>query len=206
MLGTICCAIAALGYTGAHICLRKLAIECDPAWVTCVKAAVSMVVIGPWILYRWGVGRSMALSRRALISLILAGLLGQFCGNLSIQFALRIVGLAVTVPIVFGTLLVSSALMGRIVLSERIFAPLGGCHRRVDRVGGAVGLGRRHGESVRRARVAHPRPARRSGGRGRVSGGFFLRDTVGCHSGGRVGGHLAGGRRVHHHDGRAQQP
>ncbi|MCX7425673.1 MAG: DMT family transporter [Planctomycetia bacterium] len=120
VVGTACCIVAALGYTGAHICLRKLAVACDPAWVTCVKASVAMVAIGPWIVYRSAVGRSVVPPRRALVSLILVGLLGQVCGNLSVQFSLRIVGLAVTVPVLFGTLLVASALMGRILLAERI--------------------------------------------------------------------------------------
>lgn len=111
--------VAAIGYTGANTCLRYLAATSDTAWVTCMKAAVATVALGPWVLYRSAIGRSVMPHARALISLMLAGLIGQF-GNLGMQYALEVVGLAVTVPVLFGMILATSALLGRVALGEHV--------------------------------------------------------------------------------------
>jgi DME family drug/metabolite transporter len=112
--------ISALGYTAANICLRRLAVDCDAAWVTCVKAAVAAFLIGPWLLYRTVGGRTRLLSPKALGFLILLGLIGQFGGNLNLQFAFATLGLTITIPTVFGLILVASAVLGWAVLGERV--------------------------------------------------------------------------------------
>jgi drug/metabolite transporter (DMT)-like permease len=54
--------------------------------------------------------------------LVLLGLIGQFGGNLNLQFAFATLGLTITIPTVFGFILVASALLGRLVLGERVSA------------------------------------------------------------------------------------
>ncbi len=120
LLGTTCCLVSALGYTAANICLRRLAVDCDAVWVTCVKASVAVVLVGPWLLWRTARGRTMVLPLKALAFLILLGLIGQFGGNLNLQFAFATLGLTITIPTVFGFILVASAVLGRIVLGERV--------------------------------------------------------------------------------------
>lgn len=120
LLGTACCLVSALGYTAANICLRRLAVDCDAAWVTCVKASVAALLVGPWIVYRTLGGRIELLSKKVFAFLILLGLIGQFGGNLHLQFAFATLGLTITIPTVFGFILVASAVLGRIVLKERV--------------------------------------------------------------------------------------
>ncbi len=130
LLGTACCLVSALGYTAANICLRRLAVDCDAAWVTCVKASVAALLVAPWLLWRCASRRTKLLSPKALAFLILLGLIGQFGGNLNLQFAFATLGLTITIPTVFGFILVASAVLGRLVLGERVS----------PRSAGAIGL------------------------------------------------------------------
>lgn len=121
LLGTVCCLLSALGYTAANICLRQsAALQLDPAWVICVKESVSVVVVGPLVLILILRGVRYRVGWRAVVALVLAGLAVQLVGNLPIQWAFGIVGLAVSMPLVFGTMLVASAVIGWLALGERL--------------------------------------------------------------------------------------
>lgn len=119
-IGTICCVVSALGYTAANICLRAVAEGCDPIWVTCVKAAVAVSILGPWLAYQACRGRARPMKLTTLAKLVAAALGSQFGGNLGMQYAYATIGLAVAVPTAFGAILIASAVMGRILLGETI--------------------------------------------------------------------------------------
>jgi len=121
VLGTACCLLSALCYTAANICLRQLAaIQIDPAWVICIKETVSVVVVGPWLLWRVARGERFHFPWTALVVLALAGLAVQLAGNLSIQWAFGVVGLAISMPLVFGVNLAASGLIGRAFFREML--------------------------------------------------------------------------------------
>jgi drug/metabolite transporter (DMT)-like permease len=58
--------------------------------------------------------------RRVLARLVLVGLAVQLLGNLSVQWAYGVVGLAITISTIFGVMLTASALMGYLFLQERV--------------------------------------------------------------------------------------
>jgi DME family drug/metabolite transporter len=118
--GTAYCILSALCYTAANTCLRKLADEADKPWTICIKEAVTVVVIGPWLLVQAYRGRRVLPSLRILLLLALTGLAVQLAGNLPMQWAYDVVGIAITIAAVFGVMLVSSAVMGFVFLSERV--------------------------------------------------------------------------------------
>jgi DME family drug/metabolite transporter len=119
--GTACCAVSALCYSASNICMRQLAsMDAAPTWVACNKELVTVVVIGPWLAYLAFRGRPVLPSRRALVSLIVVGLGVQLLGNLGVQWALGVVGLAVVVTAIFGVMLTAGAVMGRVLLKERV--------------------------------------------------------------------------------------
>jgi len=89
-------------------------------WATCNKELVTVVVVGPWLLGQWLRGRCGLGNRRALVALALVGLTTQLGGNLGVQWALGVVGLAVTIPAIFGVMLTASAAMGIFFLRERL--------------------------------------------------------------------------------------
>ncbi|MCA8984349.1 MAG: DMT family transporter [Planctomycetaceae bacterium] len=123
MIGLLCGLVAAIGYTLANMALRQSARPGDfdwSIWVTAHKAV-------PATLLTWGLvcrnllKRETALpSPRVMVPLTIAGLIMQFAGNLSFQYALGLIGLAMSVPITFALLLLSGAITSRAMLGEPI--------------------------------------------------------------------------------------
>ena len=111
---------SAVGYTLTNILLRYLAHDFDPSLVSCLKAAPTVVIAG--LLFAIPSWRSQRVfpSGRLLVLLIGTGLAVQLGGNLAFQFALARIGLALTVPVCFGTLIFAGATMGRAWLGEPI--------------------------------------------------------------------------------------
>ncbi|MCA9223582.1 MAG: DMT family transporter [Planctomycetales bacterium] len=117
--GTFCGLAAAIGYTAANIFLRS-AKDCDPIWVSCVKSVPTVLLAGPWLLFNKSRGETILPAPRVLGSLMLAGLIGQLFGNVGFQWALGVIGMALTVPITMGTIILAGAVMGRIFLHEPV--------------------------------------------------------------------------------------
>lgn len=121
--GTACCVVSALGYTGSNICMRQLAEGSDltwSMWAVFNKELITVVAVGPWLLWRALRRLPVFPSRRALIALVLVGLAVQLAANLPVQWAFGKVGLAVVVPAIFGVMLTSSAVLGLVLLGERV--------------------------------------------------------------------------------------
>ncbi len=120
-LGTACCLLSALGYSAANVCLRQsAALQIDPAWVICIKETVAVLAVGPWLLYRVAQGHRFPITGKGLLILIFAGLGVQLLGNLNIQWAFGVVGLAISMPVVFGSMLIGSALIGLLAFRETL--------------------------------------------------------------------------------------
>lgn len=119
-VGTACGVISAASYTGVSFCLRYIALECDPLWVSCVRAMpaalVSLLLVG-WAASR---GSSGLPPRRLIGPLILTAICVQFGGNVAYQFALGGIGVAMTAPLTYGALIIGGALLGLIILGETI--------------------------------------------------------------------------------------
>lgn len=119
--GTICGLVSALGYMAANVCLRAVA-NLDPVWVSAMKALPMVLITAPWLVVRARRGESVLPRGRVLGALVVAGLVGQLCGNIGFQWSLSVVGLALAVPLCLATQIFSSAGLGRLFLGERIAA------------------------------------------------------------------------------------
>jgi drug/metabolite transporter (DMT)-like permease len=120
VIGTTCCIISAVGYTATNICLRFLADHANPVLVICVKELVTVAVVGPWLLY---LGRRALLTwprPQALVPLVVVGLATQLVANLGLLWSMSVVGLAVAIPAALGIALAGSAVLGRVLLGERV--------------------------------------------------------------------------------------
>jgi len=121
VLGTACCIASALGYTAANACMRQLAsLGADTMWAVCVKEVVTVAVVGPWLALMAFRGMGSRFPLRWVALLVLVGLVTQLGGNLSFQWGLGVVGLAVSMAAMFGVMLTGSAAMGRVFLGERV--------------------------------------------------------------------------------------
>lgn len=119
-LGSLCCAVSALGYSAANMCLCSLAKTADPVWTLAIKESVAVVAVGPWLLYHVLRGRYALPPLKALAGLIAVGVAVQVLGNLMMQGAFGVLGLAVTIPVVYAMNLASTATLGRIALGELV--------------------------------------------------------------------------------------
>jgi drug/metabolite transporter (DMT)-like permease len=121
LLGVFFCLLAAIFYTGSNVSLRYLAgAQVSPVAVIFVKELVAVLALGPVLIYQFLVGRKVFVSLRVVVVLVLIGLAVQLLANLGQQWALGIIGLAVTSPAIFAAMLGSSALLGFVLLGERV--------------------------------------------------------------------------------------
>ena len=118
--GTLLGLFSALAYTLTNVLLRHLAAENDACWISCLKAAPTVAIAAILIAPALAGGRQIWPSARMLLVLIATGLVVQLGGNLAFQFALATIGLALTVPLCFATLIFAGALMGRVWLGESL--------------------------------------------------------------------------------------
>lgn len=95
-------------------------LQCDPMWAVFNKELVTVLVVGPWLL--WQAARRLPVfpSGRALAVLAAVALAVQLGANLGVQWAFGVVGLAVTIPAIFGVMLTVSAVLGLAFLGERV--------------------------------------------------------------------------------------
>jgi len=120
LVGTACGVVSSIGYTAANIYLRKLAGDVDPVWISCIKAVPVAIVAWALIVHRSANATLVWLPSRDLVRLVLAAIAVQLGGNVAFQWTLGVIGLAMTVPLMFGSLIIFGALMGRIFLREPI--------------------------------------------------------------------------------------
>jgi len=114
---------AALGYSLANLCLRKVSLPNDlgwAIWVSCVKTFPAAAVAWSIISWRASKGLRALPPMRLWLPLIGGGLLMQFGGNVLFQWALGIGGLVVTVPVVFAAIITTGAWLGRIFLKDHL--------------------------------------------------------------------------------------
>ena len=110
---------SAVLYTITNIALRHC-VEFDAFLVSAVKAIPTVVVLGPYLLWMVKQGEVIASSYRMVPRFVMAALVGQFVGNAFFQIALGHIGLAVSVPITLGTMIIGAAILGKWLLNERV--------------------------------------------------------------------------------------
>ncbi|RLS51507.1 MAG: DMT family transporter [Planctomycetota bacterium] len=121
--GTLYGAFAALCYSFTNAGLRQVATRTDLEWACWVAgwkviptAVAGMTLMG---VMMWQ-GRAVWPPAGILWTLVANGLLMQFLGNVLFQFGLSRAGLALSVPLCFASLIIMSALLGRLVLGDAI--------------------------------------------------------------------------------------
>lgn len=120
--GAMCGMISAILYTAANVALRDC-VGIDPFLVTAVKATPTVLLLTPVLLGMLVAGQSLATSTQMVPRFIAVALIGQFVGNAAFQLSLEVIGLAATVPITLGVLIICGAVLGRLILHEPVRLP-----------------------------------------------------------------------------------
>ncbi|MCA9076851.1 MAG: DMT family transporter [Planctomycetaceae bacterium] len=123
--GLILGMISSIAYMTANLGLRSVAggheSMSDVDWAIWVATnRVFPVVTTAWtvVAIRALRGLKALPPAKIVLPLIATGLFMQWGGNVGFQFALSRVGLAITVPLTFATVLLSAAIVGRLVIND----------------------------------------------------------------------------------------
>lgn len=123
-LGVVLGLVAATGYSITNLALRKLATgDGGLTWdvfVSGAKALPTFVAAGLLMLLSARRGKTVLPPARLVWPLVLTAIVMQFGGNVGFQLALRSIGLAISVPIVFSSIIVSGAMLGRVALGDPV--------------------------------------------------------------------------------------
>lgn len=119
VVGTLCGLASSILYTVANGFLRALT-DCDPVWVSAVKTVPTALFMIPWMLHMHYRGQRAVPPLAVLAVVAIGGFVGQVCGNIPFQWALGIIGVALTVPLNLGGMIVCGAILGRVFLHEPV--------------------------------------------------------------------------------------
>jgi drug/metabolite transporter, DME family len=119
VVGTLCGLASSILYTVANGFLRALT-DCDPVWVSAVKTVPTALFMIPWMLHMHYRGQRAIPPLAVLAVVAIGGFVGQVCGNIPFQWALGIIGVALTVPLNLGGMIVCGAILGRVFLHEPV--------------------------------------------------------------------------------------
>lgn len=119
VFGTICGLVSAVVYTCANAFLRAVS-DCDPVWVSAIKAIPTVFAMAPVMGLMSSRGQRIFPSAGMLAAIAAGGLVGQVGGNVSFQWALGEIGVALAVPLCLGGMILTSAVFGRIFLGEPV--------------------------------------------------------------------------------------
>ena len=115
---------AAAAYSVANMALRQLARTDGGAgwdmWVAGTKAFPTFFIAVTLIAWRRLNGLHSFAEWSFVWPIALAAIFNQLGGNLPFQMSLRVIGLAVSVPICFASIICSGAVVGRIVLGDQV--------------------------------------------------------------------------------------
>jgi len=119
VLGTLFGLASSILYTAANGFLRALS-DCDPVWVSAVKTLPTAIFMLPWMVQMHFRGLRAVPPAGVLAVIAVGGLVGQLGGNIPFQWALGIIGVALTVPLNLGGMIVFGTIIGRVFLHEQV--------------------------------------------------------------------------------------
>ena len=116
--------LAAVTYSVANMALRGLSrTDGGPGWdmwVAGTKAFPTFAVAVVLLVLRKVKGQPTFAAWEFVWPIAVAAFFNQMGGNFAFQMSLRAIGLAISVPICFSSIICSGAIVGRIVLNDRV--------------------------------------------------------------------------------------
>jgi len=101
--------------------MRQLTtLHCDAALAVFSREFVTTVFMGLWLLSQVIQGRPTLPGGRTLGELLLVGFVVQLVANTCLQWAMGVVGLAISIPAFYGTVITTGAVLGRLWLGEHV--------------------------------------------------------------------------------------
>lgn len=95
-------------------------VHVDAVWVSTLKALPTFLVVVPWIAYLCLQKRRVFSSTTDVVWLSVTAIAVQVFGNVAFQWSLSVLGLAISVPMLLGAMLVAGAVVGKLMLNETV--------------------------------------------------------------------------------------
>lgn len=89
-------------------------------WTLSVKESVTVVMVLPWIIFRFFQGRYRFLSKRLIFAVFLGGFICEVLGAQSQLWSYTIIGLVISAPTIQSTQMIASAVLGRAFLKDAV--------------------------------------------------------------------------------------
>ncbi|MBQ18079.1 MAG: hypothetical protein CMJ65_13235 [Planctomycetaceae bacterium] len=120
--GTVLAVFSSFCYTASIIALRDVvAVGVDwAAWISCLKAVPTVIIAAVVIAWQTRAGSIVWPSPRMIVVLLLTGTAMQLLGNVCFQLGLSLGGITMTVPLSQASLLISGAVLGLMMINERV--------------------------------------------------------------------------------------
>ncbi len=122
-LGTWLAVFSAFCYTASIMALRSLADNNDIDWailVSCMKSVPVSLIAFAVVTLRSFRGQPNWPSSSIVLQLLMTGLFMQFAGNVAFQLGLSLGGMSLSLPLAYATMMLSGAVLGRVILGEPI--------------------------------------------------------------------------------------
>ncbi|PQO46587.1 DMT family transporter [Blastopirellula marina] len=116
-LGLVCGVLAGVGYSLTNICLKSLT-GLDPVWVAFLKAIPTVAMFAPIAAWQVGTGRAPLPKASSVVILVAAAISSQLLGNALLQWSYGVIGIAMSVPLTVGTMIVVGVLISWWLLGE----------------------------------------------------------------------------------------
>ncbi len=110
-------AVSSIGYSAANIFLRAVD-DCDPVWVSCIKAVPTILIVFPWLIWHYRNVERRFCPPVLILALIFVSITSHFLGNVGFQWSLNKIGISLAVPICLGVLIVTGALVDWCLLKD----------------------------------------------------------------------------------------
>lgn len=118
-LGVVFGVLAAIGYSLANVFLRMVS-DLDPVWVSFLKAIPTVALFGPVAIGQLMTGKTPFPRPSSLLILTVAAISSQLLGNALLQWSFGVVGVAMSVPLSLGTMIVFGVVISSVVLREHL--------------------------------------------------------------------------------------
>ena len=124
--GTIFAFLSTLLYGVSNVAVRYLAdtelvgVEIEHTWILLYKEFISLVILLPWLFFRWMQGRFQYCSKRLILYIIIAAVICQFFGSQLQVLGYAVIGLIVAVPLIQASTLLGVAVLGYFVFGDAL--------------------------------------------------------------------------------------
>lgn len=111
---------AAVFYALTNALMRQVATNVDPWLPQAMRASVTLLFFLPFFLMAGVSGRRLFPDRWGFGCLVAVSVLSQLAGNVTLQYAMGVLGVALTIPVCTGAMVILGAVLGRYLLGERL--------------------------------------------------------------------------------------